>query len=139
MLRSRMPLVLRWTGFKGPESDTVNDAGLRPEQVEERYSKLLADFKEIGAEWIILTPHYVRADCMGLTKEREIDEDLRPYVAGLRQFAAKHDVALADASLRYGSLWRQGIPDNTLMLNAINHPDVRGMRIFADALTALFP
>jgi lysophospholipase L1-like esterase len=119
-------------------SEFVNDAGLKPEQVEERYSKLLADFKEIGAEWIILTPHYVRPDWMGLTKERDIDEDPRPYVLGLRRFAAKHDVGLADASLRYGRLWRQGIPYNTLMLNAINHPDARGMRIFADALMALF-
>ncbi len=119
-------------------SEFVNDAVLKPEQVEERYSKLLADFKEIGAEWIILTPHYVRPDWMGLTQERDIDEDPRPYVAGLRQFAAKHDVGLADASLRYGRLWRQGIPYNTLMLNAINHPDVRGMRLFADALMELF-
>jgi lysophospholipase L1-like esterase len=119
-------------------SEFVNDARLDPQQVEERYAKLLADFQAIGAEWIILTPHYVRPDWMGLTREREIDDDPRPYVAGLRQFAAKHDVALADASLRYGRLWRQGVPYNTLMVNAINHPDVRGMRIFADALMALF-
>ncbi len=119
-------------------SEFVNDAGLQPEQVKERYSRLLADFKEIGAEWIILTPHYVRPDWMGLKQERDIDEDPRPYVRGLREFAAKHDVGLADASLRYGRLWRQGIPYNTLMVNAINHPDARGMRIFADALMALF-
>ncbi|WP_031498944.1 SGNH/GDSL hydrolase family protein [Bryobacter aggregatus] len=119
-------------------SEFVNDAGLDPAQVEERYSKLLTDFKAIGAEWVILTPHYVRPDWMNLTRERDIDKDPRPYVAGLRQFAAKHDVALADASLRYGRLWRQGIPYNTLMLNAINHPNADGMRIFADALMALF-
>jgi lysophospholipase L1-like esterase len=119
-------------------SEFVNDAGLQPAQVEERYSTLLADFKSIGAEWIILTPHYVRPDWMSLTSERDIDKDPRPYVQGLRQFAARHDVALADASLRYGRLWRQGIPYNTLMLNTINHPDARGMRIFADALMALF-
>jgi lysophospholipase L1-like esterase len=119
-------------------SEFVNDAGLNPEQVDARYSKLLADFRAIGAEWIILTPHYVRPDWMGLTQERDIDQDPRPYVAGLRKFAASHDVALADASLRYGRLWRQGIPYNTLMVNAINHPDARGMRIFADALMALF-
>ena len=119
-------------------SEFVNDAGLKPAQVEERYAKLLADFQAIGAEWIILTPHYVRPDWMGLTRERDIDDDPRPYVEGLRQFAAKHDVALADASLRYGRLWRQGIPYSTLLVNAINHPDARGMRIFADALMALF-
>jgi hypothetical protein len=119
-------------------SEFVNDAGLQPSQVEERYSKLWSDFKAIGAEWIILTPHYVRPDWMGLTRERDIDEDPRPYVQGLRHFAARHDVALADASLRYGRLWRQGLPYSTLLVNAINHPDVRGMRIFADTLMALF-
>jgi len=119
-------------------SEFVNDSRLSPEQVEERYTALLRDFQEIGAEWIILTPHYVRPDWMNLTRERDIDEDPRPYVRGLREFAAKHNVALADASLRYGRLWRQGIPYNTLMLNAINHPDARGMKLFADALIALF-
>jgi hypothetical protein len=48
-------------------------------------------------------------------------------------------VALADASLRWGRLWRQGIPYSTLMLNSINHPDARGMKLFADSLMALFP
>jgi lysophospholipase L1-like esterase len=121
-------------------SEFVNDAGLNPAQVEERYSRLLADFQQIGAQWIILTPHYVRPDWMNLTRERDIDDDPRAYVEGLRLFAARHSnaVALADASLRYGRLWRQGIPYNTLMLNAINHPDARGMRLFADALIALF-
>ena len=58
---------------------------------------------------------------------------------GLRQFTARNQLALADASLRYGRLWRQGIPYSTLMLNSINHPDARGMRLFADSLLALFP
>jgi lysophospholipase L1-like esterase len=120
-------------------SEFVNDGGLNPQQVEERYGKLLADFQEIGAEWIFLTPHYVRPDWMGLTRERDIDDDPRPYVTGLRQFAGSHPVALADASRRYGRLWRQGIPYSTLMLNSINHPDARGMKIFADALIELFP
>lgn len=120
-------------------SEFVNDAGLNPKQVAERYGKLLVDFQGIGAEWIILTPHYVRPDWMGLTREREVDDDPRPYVEGLREFAAKNPVALADASLRYGRLWRQGLPYNTLMLNSINHPDARGMKLFADALMELFP
>jgi hypothetical protein len=101
--------------------------------------EVAADFQGIGAEWIILTPHYVRPDWMGLAHEREIDDDPRPYVAGLRQFAARHPVALADAARRYGRLWRQGIPYTALMLNSINHPDAQGMKIFADALMELFP
>jgi lysophospholipase L1-like esterase len=119
-------------------SEFVNDAGLKPAQVEERYARLLADFQAIGAAWIIFTPHYVRPDWMGLSRERDIDQDPRPYVEGLRQFAAKHDVALADASLRWGRLWRQGVPYSTLLVNSINHPNARGMSIFADALMALF-
>jgi lysophospholipase L1-like esterase len=119
-------------------SEFVNDASLKPAQVEERYSVLLADFRAIGAEWIILTPHYVRPDWMDLTRERDIDDDPRPYVAGLREFVAKHDAGLADASLRWGRLWRQGIPYSTLLVNAINHPNAAGMRLFADALMALF-
>ena len=117
----------------------MNDAGLNPAQVNERYGKLLADFQGIGAEWIILTPHYVRPDWMGLNRERDVDDDPRPYVAGLREFAAQNRIALADASRRYGRLWRQGIPYSTLMLNSINHPDARGMKLFADALMELFP
>ncbi len=120
-------------------SEFVNDAGLTPEQVEDRYGKFLADFTAIGAEWIILTPHYVRPDWMGLSAQRDIDDDPRPYVTGLRQFAAKHRVALADASVRWGRLWRQGIPYNTLHMNTINHPNATGMQIFADSLMALFP
>ncbi len=120
-------------------SEFVNDASLNEEQVEARYSQLLADFQGIGAEWIILTPHYIRLDWMGLTRQREIDEDPRPYVLGVRQFAARHRIALADASLRYGRLWRRGIPFLTLMENNINHPNVFGHSLFADSLISLFP
>lgn len=76
---------------------------------------------------------------MGLSRERDIDEDPRPYVAGLRAFAVNHRVALGEASKRYGRLWRQGIPYTTVMLNSINHPDASGMKLFADALMELFP
>ena len=58
--------------------------------------------------------------------------------AGLREFAERNVVGLADASLRYGHLWREGLPYTTLMLNSINHPDARGMKLFADALMDLF-
>ena len=86
----------------------------------------------------MLTPHYVRPDWMGLGTEREIDADPRAYVTGLRQFAARHGVPLGDASLRWGRLWRQGIPYSSLFCNAINHPNARGMKLFADSLMALF-
>jgi len=120
-------------------SEFVNDAGLSPEQVEQRYGRLLADFRGIGAEWIILTPHYVMPSWMKLESQREIDDDPRPYVQGVREFGRRHGVAVADASLRYGRLWRRGIPYQTLMENDINHPNVFGHSLFADSLLALFP
>ncbi|MDR0390573.1 MAG: GDSL-type esterase/lipase family protein [Planctomycetaceae bacterium] len=119
-------------------SEFVNDSRFHGEALDKRYSKILEEFKEIGTEWIILTPHYVRTDWMGLRTEKEIDDDPRPYTKSLREFAAKNNVALADAAKRYGRLWRQGIPYSTLMMNNINHPNPFGMKIFADALMELF-
>lgn len=119
-------------------TEFVNDAGLPEDQYEPLYGRMLSDIRGIGAEWIILAPHYVRPDWMGLTRQREIDDDPRSYVKFLRAFTTKNRIALADTSLRYGRLWRQGIPYNTFMMNNINHPDVRGMKIFAESLMALF-
>ena len=119
-------------------SEFINDASMNEAAVLENYGAILKDFKAIGAEWAILTPHYSRPDWMGLKQETEIDQDPRPYVHGLRLFAENNPVALADASLRWGRLWRQGIPYSTLLVNNINHPNERGMKLFADALMALF-
>jgi lysophospholipase L1-like esterase len=125
-------------------SEFVNDAGMAPADVDQQYGRLLADFRGIGAEWVILTPHYVMPEWMGPgfveRGQRDIDDDPRPYVAGLKAFVAAHPehVALADAARRYGRLWRQGIPYLTLMENNINHPNVAGHRIFADALDEVF-
>ena len=119
-------------------SEFVNDAGFNAEKVEQNYGRMRDDFAKIGAEWIILTPHYVRPDWMGFTGQTNIDNDPRPYVQALRKFAEANQIALADGSLLYGRLWRKGIPYNTLMTNNINHPNGLGMAIFADALMKLF-
>lgn len=120
-------------------SEFVNDAGLKEEGVYQRYGRILGEFKAIGSEWVILTPHYVRPDWMGLAAEKGIDDDPRPYVKALRKFTAENGIALAEGSLRYGRLWRQGVPYSTLLMNNINHPNPVGMGLFADALMALFP
>jgi lysophospholipase L1-like esterase len=120
-------------------SEFVNDAGLNEKLVYERYGRIRDDFRAIGAEWIILTPHYVRPDWMGLETQKGIDDDPRAYVKAVRKFAAENNIAVAEGSLRYGRLWRQGIPYLTLMMNNINHPDPYGMSLFADAIMELFP
>ena len=121
-------------------TEFVNDAGLNQKIWNDSFNKVLNDFRAQGTEWIILTPHYVRPDWMGLTTQNgpSIENDPRPYVAFIRKFTAEKNVALADAAKRYGRLWRQGIPYNTLMTNTINHPDKDGMKIFADALMSIF-
>ncbi len=115
----------------------VNDAYMTPEVVEQKYSYLLSRFKAIGAELIVLTPHFVRPDWMGKTSVR-VEEDPRPYTAGVREFCAKHNIAIADAALRWGHLVKEGIPYTTLLSNSINHPDDRGHVLFADAIMEVF-
>ena len=119
-------------------SEFVNDAYMNEETVAKRYGEMKADFEANGMEWIILGPHYVRPDWMGLNSERDTDEDPRPLVKGLRAFTAANGVPFADTPALYGKLWRSGIPYNTLMVNNINHPNSFGMELFAAALARLF-
>jgi lysophospholipase L1-like esterase len=116
----------------------VNDAYLSEEQVQTQYAEILERLAGIGAEVILIAPHLVRPDWMGMATMK-FDEDPRPYVKGLKRFAAAHRVALADVSQRWCRLWRQGIPYLTLEANWINHPDARGHELFAQALIDLFP
>ena len=113
-------------------SEFVNDGGLGRENFESNYNRILKDFRAAGFEWIILTPHYI-----GGMKEQT--EDSRNYVTMVRQFAAENNIPVAEGSLRYGRLHLQGLSFPTLMANGFNHPDERGMKLFADALMALFP
>jgi len=73
---------------------------------------------------------------MGFQNTREAEK--RPYVLTLREFADKHNVALADASARWEHLWKEGLPYLTLLHNTINHPDDRGHRLFAEELWKCF-
>jgi hypothetical protein len=70
---------------------------------------------------------------------REMRElERRPYEFALREFASKHNIALADASARWEHLSKEGILYLTLLNNTINHPDDRGHRLFAEELWACF-
>ena len=116
----------------------VNDAYLDVPKTKKHYAKILEDLRGVGAEVVLITPHLVRPDWLK-SNTLKVAKDPRPYVAGLREFAAENDVALADASREWCRLWRKGIPYTTLLANSINHPDVRGHRIFAEVLIGLFP
>ena len=116
----------------------VNDCGKPPHLVEKEYAEILTDFRRAGSEWCILTPHYTRADWMGMPSQKHCDADPRPYVGAVRNFCRTNGVLIADASRRWGRLWRQGVPYKTLLVNDINHPNRAGMKIFVDALMAKF-
>lgn len=114
----------------------VNDAPLAPATVEETYCEILARLKPLGAEVILITPHFTMWKMMGFHHMRETEK--RPYVLALRDFAEKHEVALADAAARWEHLWKEGLPYLTLLHNTINHPDDRGHRLFAEELWKCF-
>lgn len=120
-------------------SEFVNDASINSaELLRGNYERIHKDFQEIGAEWIIMTPHYVRPDWMGLDSERDIDEDPRPYVRFVRQFGAEKGIPIAEGAKRYGHLWREGIPYTVLMLNGINHPNPFGQKLLGDSVFEIF-
>jgi lysophospholipase L1-like esterase len=116
----------------------VNDAGWKGDALKQHYSKIREILQGNGSEIILITPHFVRPDWMGITNIK-FDDDPRPYVQGLREFARENRLPVADASLYWGHLWREGIPYMTLLGNSINHPDERGHRFFAEALMGVFP
>ncbi len=116
----------------------VNDAGWKGDALTAHYTMIMERIQGCGAEALLLTPHLVRPDWMGMTTLK-FDEDPRPYVQGLYRFSKENNIALADGAQRWCNLWRQGIPYTTLLANAINHPDARGHALLADALMAVFP
>lgn len=116
----------------------VNDAYLDEAGVAAHYAGIVKQIRDTGAEVVLITPHFVRPDWMN-SDTLKPEQDPRPYVRGLKEFAAKNTVALADASTEWCRLWRQGLPYITLLANNINHPDARGHAIFAKVLIGLFP
>jgi lysophospholipase L1-like esterase len=114
----------------------VNDAGLKPDEVEKFYAEILKRLQPLGAEVVLITPHYTMLKMMGFANQTGRDQ--RPYVLALRKFATAHHLALADASARWEHLWKEGLPYLTLLNNTINHPDDRGHRLFAEELWKCF-
>lgn len=118
----------------------VNDAWLTCRKEFDRiYRRIVADMRERGMELLVVVPHPVRPDWMGMQTQNRIAGDPRPYVKYLRELIDEFDLPAADVSGRFLHLWKEGIPYNTLMRNNINHPDLRGMALYAQTVLNLFP
>lgn len=116
----------------------VNDMGMDRAHIFKNYTDAVTRLRAIGAEVIILTPHFTRPDWMGAGTNMRTPEP-RPAVTFMKEFAAENKVGLADASRRWEHLWIEGLPYLTLENNAINHPDDRGHALFVEELQKFFP
>jgi lysophospholipase L1-like esterase len=115
----------------------VNDMGIDEKTLRANYKSAFEQIRAVGAEAILITPHFTMPELMGRTSTR--GPECRPDVELLRKIAAEHNVALADASKRWEHLEAEGIPYITLLYNGINHPDDRGHEMFVKELLTFFP
>jgi len=117
-------------------SEFINDAALQPTTWLPTYTTIHNSLSKIGAEWIIITPHFGHMRLMRNPNLRM--RDPRPYVRFLHTFSATQQIALADASARWAHLWKEGIPYPIYLHNYYNHPDDRGHKLFAEELMKCF-
>lgn len=119
-------------------SEFVNDGCVAGPRLDAVYGKILSEFRKVGAEWIICTPHYVRPDHMG-AKNLKTDYDPRWNTQSIREFCRTNGLACADAARRWGHLWREGRAYLPHLINNLNHPDAETVKIYADSLMELIP
>jgi lysophospholipase L1-like esterase len=115
----------------------VNDMGLSEATLRSNLDSAFAQIRAMGAEIILITPHFTMPSLMNLDFPR--GKDSRPNVKVLREFAEDKAVALADVSRRWEHLELEGIPYTTYLRNGINHPDDRGHELFVKELLTFFP
>ncbi len=113
----------------------VNDTGLEESIRDSVYEDIRQRLALIGAEWLLITPHFTHPLWMGIAS---CGAENRPYVHFLKDYAERYRLAVADASSRWAHLWKEGIPYLTLLHNSVNHPDDRGHRMFAEELWKCF-
>ncbi len=117
----------------------VNDASYNRDTVYEVYGEIMDRLNAIGAEVILITPHFTSFERMGFADHSYADAvEIRKYVLALIEFANEFELAIADASSRWAHLYQEGIPYTTLLGNGFNHPDDHGHRIFAEELMKNF-
>jgi lysophospholipase L1-like esterase len=134
--------ICRWEKVAAEKPDLVtlefvNDAWMINEaMVYKTYSEILRRVKALGAELILIAPHFTMPMMMGFKSVKE--RESRPYVIALRKFAQDNRLGVADVSARWEHLADEGIPYVIYLKNSINHPNDRGHVLFAEELMKTF-
>ena len=74
-----------------------------------------------------------KRELMDKPNSREL-EKLMEQRKNYRYMPGEARIKAAEGSEKYSHLWLTGIPHMTFMVNAINHPNRKGLKFFADAL-----
>lgn len=108
----------------------VNDTGKSAEHIRSNYAEFVARARANNpeVEFIILTPHFVMPAWISC---------FATSVPAMRQAAEDSAVALGDTTNIWANLRQVCIPYETLLANAINHPDDLGHEFFAATLMDL--
>ena len=108
----------------------VNDVAADPGDRESAWRRAFASARAAnpGIAIVVLTPTLLAPSWM---------KNYDAATAWMRDFARANGAALADASRTWKCLADIGIPYETLLTNAINHPDDTGHAIFAETLLRL--
>ena len=108
----------------------VNDVKAEPAAREAAWRRAFASARAANPDvaLVVLTPTLVAPSWM---------ENYDATVSWMRRFARDNGAALADASRTWTCLAGIGIPYETLLTNAINHPDDTGHAIFSETLLKL--
>ena len=114
----------------------VNDMGYSPEVMQKHYGEAIDKIRAIGAEVILVTPHFTMPAWMGFEGSR--GKENRAACLELKKIAQQKQTGLADASRRWEYLAEEGLPYVTLLFNGINHPDARGHQLFVEELMMHF-
>ncbi len=115
----------------------VNDMGLPIETLLANWRLAVDKARKIGAEFVIITPHFVMPSWMSKSYSRGAEN--RPNCQALRKLAPELKVGLADTAKRWELMEYEGAPYETYFINGINHPDARGHALFVEELMRLFP
>ncbi|MBO7393945.1 MAG: SGNH/GDSL hydrolase family protein, partial [Abditibacteriota bacterium] len=108
-----------------------------PEMLDEAYTDIKARMNRLGAEYILITPHFTTPYWMGFDDMRAAKEN-RSYVFYALDWAEKNGYGIADASSRWAHLGKEGIHYITFLGNTLNHPNDYGHKMFAEELMKCF-